>query len=77
MHATQVNADRIAAVEKIIRPHVRHTPILEVAGADFEDGRVAHVGPDDFFDCGDAVCVNLRGVHSCCYLSNSLSVGVL
>jgi len=35
MHATQVNADRIAAVEKIIRPHVRHTPILEVAGADF------------------------------------------
>src|SRR5260221_153403 len=35
MHATQVNADRIAAVEKIIRPHVRHTPILEAAGADF------------------------------------------
>ena len=35
MHATQVNADRIAAVEKIIRPHVRRTPILEVAGADF------------------------------------------
>src|SRR5260370_4354437 len=35
MHATQVNADRIAAVEKIIRPHVRHTPIIEVAGADF------------------------------------------
>src|SRR5260370_13630045 len=35
MHATQGNADRIAAVEKIIRPHVRHTPILEVAGADF------------------------------------------
>src|SRR6266849_3253528 len=26
---------RIAAVEKIIRPHVRRTPVLEVAGADF------------------------------------------
>jgi len=35
MHATQVNADRIAAVENIIRPHVRRTPILVVAGADF------------------------------------------
>src|SRR5258707_15768627 len=35
MHATQVNADRIAVVEKIIRPPVRHTPILEVAGAAF------------------------------------------
>ncbi len=26
---------RIAAVEKIIRPHVRRTPVLEVSGADF------------------------------------------
>ena len=26
---------RIAAVEKIIRPHVRRTPILEVSGSDF------------------------------------------
>ncbi len=49
----------------------------EVGAGDFEDGRAAHVGPDDFFDCGDAVCVHLRGVHSCCYLSNALSVGVL
>jgi threonine dehydratase len=35
MHATQIDEERIAAVEKIIRPHVRRTPILEVAGADF------------------------------------------
>jgi len=30
-----VDRERIAAVEKIIRPHVRRTPILEAAGADF------------------------------------------
>jgi threonine dehydratase len=30
-----LDRSRIAAVEKIIRPHVRHTPILEAAGADF------------------------------------------
>ena len=30
-----LNRSQIAAVEKIIRPHVRRTPILEAAGADF------------------------------------------
>src|SRR6266481_3756025 len=35
MHATQINPERISAVEQIIRPHVRRTPILEAAGADF------------------------------------------
>src|ERR1700716_570011 len=35
MHRTQVDPERIEAVEKIIRPHVRRTPILEAAGADF------------------------------------------
>jgi threonine dehydratase len=30
-----VDRKRIAAVEKIIRPHVRRTPILEATGADF------------------------------------------
>jgi len=30
-----IDRDRIIAVEKIIRPHVRRTPILEAAGADF------------------------------------------
>jgi threonine dehydratase len=30
-----LNRQQIAAVEKIIRPHVRRTPILEAAGADF------------------------------------------
>jgi len=30
-----VDRERIAAVEKIIRPHVRRTPVLEAAGADF------------------------------------------
>jgi threonine dehydratase len=34
---TKISPDRqqIAAVEKIIRPHIRRTPILEIAGADF------------------------------------------
>src|SRR6266436_3223754 len=35
MHTTELDAQRISAVEKIIRPHVRRTPILEAAGADF------------------------------------------
>jgi len=30
-----IDRDQIAAAEKIIRPHIRRTPILEVAGADF------------------------------------------
>src|SRR4030081_184881 len=30
-----IHRDQIAATEKIIRPHVRRTPILEVSGADF------------------------------------------
>jgi len=35
MHTTQIDAQRISAVEEIIRPHVRRTPILEADGADF------------------------------------------
>jgi threonine dehydratase len=35
MTTTPIDRDRIAAVEQIIRPHVRRTPILEAAGADF------------------------------------------
>jgi threonine dehydratase len=31
----QIDRDRIAAVEKIIRPYVRRTPVLEVGGGDF------------------------------------------
>ncbi len=30
-----ISRDQIAAVEKIIRPHIRRTPILELPGADF------------------------------------------
>ncbi len=35
MTTIAVDRERIAAVEKIIRPHVRRTPVLEAAGADF------------------------------------------
>jgi len=35
MTKTLLDRERIAAVEKIIRPHVRRTPVLEAAGADF------------------------------------------
>src|SRR5713226_4970093 len=30
-----IDRDQTAAAEKIIRPHIRRTPILEIAGADF------------------------------------------
>src|SRR5258705_6641509 len=30
-----IDRHQIAAAEKIIRPHIRRTPILEIAGADF------------------------------------------
>jgi threonine dehydratase len=36
-----VDREHIAAVEKTIRPHVRRTPILEAAGADFRLGSVS------------------------------------
>jgi threonine dehydratase len=35
MSTLPINRERIAGVEEIIRPHIRRTPILEVAGADF------------------------------------------
>ena len=35
MGTQPINRERIADVERIIRPHVRRTPILELAGADF------------------------------------------
>src|SRR5258708_16492656 len=35
MTSMPLDRERIAAVENIIRPHVRRTPILVVAGADF------------------------------------------
>jgi threonine dehydratase len=31
----QINRDRIASVEPIIRPYIRRTPVIDVAGADF------------------------------------------
>ena len=30
-----VTAERIAEAERRIRPHIRRTPVVEVAGADF------------------------------------------
>jgi threonine dehydratase len=35
MPKTQVDREHIAAVEKIIRPHIRRTPVLACDGADF------------------------------------------
>jgi threonine dehydratase len=31
----QIDRERIAATEKLIRPHIRRTPVIEAAGADF------------------------------------------
>jgi threonine dehydratase len=35
MTSPQIDRERIAAVEKIIRPHIRRTPVIEVDAADF------------------------------------------
>jgi threonine dehydratase len=35
MSTSSINRERITEVEKIIRPHLRRTPTLEIAGADF------------------------------------------
>ncbi|MFN0193486.1 MAG: threonine/serine dehydratase [Aestuariivirga sp.] len=34
-HAGAVSRSRISEVEAVIRPHIRHTPVTRVAGADF------------------------------------------
>src|SRR5215204_4041374 len=34
-NGTELSRERIQATERVIRPHIRHTPILEVNGADF------------------------------------------
>src|SRR6266849_8945047 len=35
MAITQITRDRIIAAHQLIRPHVRRTPVVEIAGADF------------------------------------------
>lgn len=35
MNSTEITRERIQATERVIRPHIRRTPILEVDGADF------------------------------------------
>jgi threonine dehydratase len=35
MNTTAITRERIQATERVIRPHIRRTPILEVNGADF------------------------------------------
>jgi len=34
-HDTPLTRERIAATERLIRPHIRTTPVLETCGADF------------------------------------------
>ena len=41
MHDTQVNRERILTTEKVIRPHIRWTPILEADGRDFGLGTIS------------------------------------
>jgi threonine dehydratase len=40
MTSPQIDRERIAAVEKTIRAHIRRTPVIEVAGGDFGLGSV-------------------------------------
>jgi threonine dehydratase len=41
MHDTQINRERVLATEKVIRPHIRWTPILEAEGRDFGLGPIS------------------------------------
>lgn len=41
MHVTQINRERILATEKVIRPYIRWTPILEADGRDFGLGSIS------------------------------------
>jgi threonine dehydratase len=52
MHGTHVDPERIEAVEKVIRPHVRRTPILEVAGADFRLDSISLIFKLEFLQHG-------------------------
>jgi hypothetical protein len=36
----------------------------EVGARNFENGRAAHVGPDDFFNRFDSLGIDVRAVHS-------------
>lgn len=40
MTGTNINRDFISETEKVIRPHVRRTPVIEADGADFDLGSV-------------------------------------
>src|ERR1700676_3009607 len=35
MTSTLIDQDRIAVIERVIRPHIRRTPVIEVDGGDF------------------------------------------
>jgi threonine dehydratase len=52
MHGTHVDPERIEAVEKVIRPHVRRTPILEAAGADFRLDSISLIFKLEFLQHG-------------------------
>ncbi len=43
MSNRQINRERITAIERLIRPHIRRTPIIEAGGADFGLGAISVV----------------------------------
>ncbi len=47
-----INREQIAEVEKIIRPHIRRTPTLEVAGADFRLDSISLIFKLEFLQHG-------------------------
>src|SRR6266404_2680512 len=47
-----INREQIAEVEKIIRPHIRRTPTLEVAGADFHLDSISLIFKLEFLQHG-------------------------
>src|ERR1700676_5408357 len=57
-----IDREKIAAVEKIIRPHVRRTPILEVSGADFRLDSISLIFKLEFLQ--HAGCFKARGAFT-------------
>src|SRR6202048_4713945 len=52
MTTIPLDRSRIEAVEKVIRPHVRRTPILEAAGADFRLDSISLIFKLEFLQHG-------------------------
>jgi threonine dehydratase len=70
-----INRERIAQVEKIIRPHIRRTPTLEVAGTDFGLDSISLIFKLEFLQ--HAGCFKARGAFTNLLTRDVPKVGVV